>query len=233
MIVRAGLIWLRKGINGGLFWTWYWTFGFHKMLRNSGVADQQATSQEGLSSMEWIHGEIFKSGVQHKLQKMKRYDNELTIVIFLLFISPSPPKSLYTSLWNSRESYAGSFWPSAAKEWALQNGPWVGISALGERELRRLHKRVASWNTCVYADSLMNWTTDWLWVFAVTLAASPLMSELKSWVGPPSQLDVWPVPVCQIRVVPSLETQSQVLVLGYVPKSQDTRKKRGATGRNW
>jgi hypothetical protein len=57
------------------------------------------------------------------------------------------------------------------------------------------------------------------------------MSELKSWVGPPSQLDVCPVPVCQVRAVPSLETQLHVLVLGYVPKSQDTTSKRGATGK--
>jgi hypothetical protein len=45
------LIWLRIGSSGGLLWTWYWTFGFHKMLGSSCVAAQLAAPQEGLSSV--------------------------------------------------------------------------------------------------------------------------------------------------------------------------------------
>jgi hypothetical protein len=34
---RIGLRWLRIGTSGGLLWTRYWTFGFHKMLGGGGV----------------------------------------------------------------------------------------------------------------------------------------------------------------------------------------------------
>jgi hypothetical protein len=54
-IVWIALIWFRVGTSGGLLWTWYWTFGFNKMLISSWVAAQLATSQEGLSSIcEWV-----------------------------------------------------------------------------------------------------------------------------------------------------------------------------------
>jgi hypothetical protein len=43
--------WLRIGTIGGLLWTRWWTFGFHKMLGSSWVAAQLAASQEGLSSV--------------------------------------------------------------------------------------------------------------------------------------------------------------------------------------
>jgi hypothetical protein len=50
-----GLIWLRVGAGGGLLWTRYWTFGFHKILESSWVAAQLAGFQEGLSSMSsWV-----------------------------------------------------------------------------------------------------------------------------------------------------------------------------------
>jgi hypothetical protein len=39
-------IWLRIGTSGGLLWTRYWAFGFHKMLGSSWAAPQ-----EGLSSV--------------------------------------------------------------------------------------------------------------------------------------------------------------------------------------
>jgi hypothetical protein len=44
-------LWLRIGTSGGLLWTRWWTFGFHKMLGSSWVAAQLAASQEGLSSV--------------------------------------------------------------------------------------------------------------------------------------------------------------------------------------
>jgi hypothetical protein len=47
----SGLIWFRIGTSGGLLWTQYWTFGFHKMLGSSWVAAQLAAPQEGLSSV--------------------------------------------------------------------------------------------------------------------------------------------------------------------------------------
>jgi hypothetical protein len=46
---RSDLIWLRIGTSGGLLWTRWWTFRFHKMPRNSWVAERLAASQEGLS----------------------------------------------------------------------------------------------------------------------------------------------------------------------------------------
>jgi hypothetical protein len=48
-MIWIGLIWLRIGTSGGLLWTRYWTFGFHKMLESTWVAAQLAASQEGLS----------------------------------------------------------------------------------------------------------------------------------------------------------------------------------------
>jgi hypothetical protein len=50
-VVWTGLTWLRIGTSGGLLWTRYWTFWFHKMLGSSWVAAQLAASQEELSSM--------------------------------------------------------------------------------------------------------------------------------------------------------------------------------------
>jgi hypothetical protein len=40
------------GTSGGLLWTSQWTFRVHKILGNSCVTAQRATSQEVLSSME-------------------------------------------------------------------------------------------------------------------------------------------------------------------------------------
>jgi hypothetical protein len=37
-MVWTGLIWLRIGTSGGLFWTRQWTFGFHEMVGGSWVA---------------------------------------------------------------------------------------------------------------------------------------------------------------------------------------------------
>jgi hypothetical protein len=48
------MIWLRIWANGGLLWTWRWTFGIYKILENYWVAVQLATSQEGLSSMDLV-----------------------------------------------------------------------------------------------------------------------------------------------------------------------------------
>jgi hypothetical protein len=39
-MVWIGLIWLRIGTSGGLLWTQYWTFGFHKMPGSSRVDAQ-------------------------------------------------------------------------------------------------------------------------------------------------------------------------------------------------
>jgi hypothetical protein len=50
-MVWIGLIWLRIGTSGGLLWTRWWTFGFHKLVGSFWVAAQLAASQEGLSSM--------------------------------------------------------------------------------------------------------------------------------------------------------------------------------------
>jgi hypothetical protein len=50
-MVWFGLIWLGIGSVGGILWTRYWTFGFHKMLGSSWVAAQLAGTQEGLSSL--------------------------------------------------------------------------------------------------------------------------------------------------------------------------------------
>jgi hypothetical protein len=45
-----GLIWLRIGTSGGLLWTRYWTFCFHKMLGRSWGAAQLAASEDWLSA---------------------------------------------------------------------------------------------------------------------------------------------------------------------------------------
>jgi hypothetical protein len=50
-VVWTGFIWLRIRTSGGFLWTWYWTFGFHKVLGNSWVDERLATSQKGLSSV--------------------------------------------------------------------------------------------------------------------------------------------------------------------------------------
>jgi hypothetical protein len=53
-VVWAGLIGIRIGTSGGLLWTRQWTFGLHKMLGNSWVAEQLVASQEGLISVELV-----------------------------------------------------------------------------------------------------------------------------------------------------------------------------------
>jgi hypothetical protein len=53
-MVWTGSIWLRIGTSGGLLWTRWWTFGFHKMVGSYWVAAQLAASQEGLSSMKLV-----------------------------------------------------------------------------------------------------------------------------------------------------------------------------------
>jgi len=75
-------------------------------------------------------------------------------------------------------------------------------------------------------DSRMNCTVQWRlviilvnctvqWLLVIILVNSPLVSsELKSLVGPPSQLDVWPVPVLQVRAASSPITHSHVFVSG-------------------
>jgi hypothetical protein len=54
-MVWTGLIWLRIVTSGGLLWTRYWTFGFHKILGSSWVAAQLAASQERLGSMKLVN----------------------------------------------------------------------------------------------------------------------------------------------------------------------------------
>jgi hypothetical protein len=52
-MVWIRLIWLRIGTSGGLLWTWYWTFGFHKMLGISWVAHIGSFSR-GTQLDEWV-----------------------------------------------------------------------------------------------------------------------------------------------------------------------------------
>jgi hypothetical protein len=49
----TGLVWLRIGTGGRHLWMRYWTFGLHKMLNMSWLAEDVLTSQEGLSSIEF------------------------------------------------------------------------------------------------------------------------------------------------------------------------------------
>jgi hypothetical protein len=50
--VYTGFIWLRIGTSGGLLWTRWWIFVFHKMMGSLWVTVQLAASQEGLSSIK-------------------------------------------------------------------------------------------------------------------------------------------------------------------------------------
>jgi hypothetical protein len=45
----VGWIGLAQGTGGELLWTWWWTFGFHKMLGNNWVAAQPIASRVVLS----------------------------------------------------------------------------------------------------------------------------------------------------------------------------------------
>jgi hypothetical protein len=62
-MVWSGLIRLRIGTSGGLLWTRWWTFGFHKMLGSSWVAAQLAASQDGLSSMKLVAAAVAAAAV--------------------------------------------------------------------------------------------------------------------------------------------------------------------------
>jgi hypothetical protein len=71
-----GLMWLRIGTSGGILWTRYWTFGFHKMLGSSWVAAQFAASQEGLSSVsEWV------VSTNHKLAQTQTHTYVCTCIL--------------------------------------------------------------------------------------------------------------------------------------------------------
>jgi hypothetical protein len=52
-------MWLWVGTSGGLLWTLWWTFGFHKMQANSLIAEVLLAFQEGLCPMEWILSYLF------------------------------------------------------------------------------------------------------------------------------------------------------------------------------
>jgi hypothetical protein len=45
------------GTAGGLLWTWYWTFRFHKMLGNCSVA-KHLVAYQGFSSLEFSRREF-------------------------------------------------------------------------------------------------------------------------------------------------------------------------------
>jgi hypothetical protein len=86
-MVWTGFIWLRIGTIGGLLWTRWWTFGFHKMLGSSWVAAKLAASQEGLSS-------VSKYPIQNSLlvTEPRTRDNNITKkkkrIHIWLFLSP-------------------------------------------------------------------------------------------------------------------------------------------------
>jgi hypothetical protein len=50
----TGLILFRIGTGDKLSWTWWWTFGFHKMRGISCIAEDLFISQVGLCSMELV-----------------------------------------------------------------------------------------------------------------------------------------------------------------------------------
>ena len=50
----TGLVWLRIGAGGWRLWMREWTFGFHKMLGHSWLAEDLLASQEGLCSMNLV-----------------------------------------------------------------------------------------------------------------------------------------------------------------------------------
>jgi hypothetical protein len=68
-----GLFWLRIGTSGGLLWTRWWAFGFHKILGSSLVAELLVASQEGISWLElvmiWCNLGCFSLIIQSNLFK--------------------------------------------------------------------------------------------------------------------------------------------------------------------
>jgi hypothetical protein len=74
-VVWAGSVWLRVGTSGGLLWTRWWTFGFHKILGSSWVPAQLAASQKGSAPWvsKWCH--LRRTLVENKIVYHRSVDN--------------------------------------------------------------------------------------------------------------------------------------------------------------
>jgi hypothetical protein len=73
--IRTGLIYLRTGTSGGLLWTRWWTFGFHKKARNL------LTTRVAIAfSRTHLHG---VSELEHKLLNYLLCNCVLRYFIFL------------------------------------------------------------------------------------------------------------------------------------------------------
>jgi hypothetical protein len=110
-----GLIWLSTGTSGGLLWTRYWTFGFHKILGISWVAAQLAASQEGLSSMsEW---EIKIKILQIKVIAQSKICYEIPGLMWKLNKKYKDINKCFTSVrsWLHLLNGLTSFWKQLAK----------------------------------------------------------------------------------------------------------------------
>jgi hypothetical protein len=90
----TGLIWLRIGTDGGLLWTRYLNFGYHKMLVSSWVDAQMAASQERLSSTKFVSYCALRNLIIHK-----------TYALCLLTHIPVPA-NIYDSSFKALCTYA-------------------------------------------------------------------------------------------------------------------------------
>ena len=53
--VWTGLAWLRIRTDAGLLCTWWWTYGFNKVLEISWPSEELSAFQEGHCFVEWVH----------------------------------------------------------------------------------------------------------------------------------------------------------------------------------
>jgi hypothetical protein len=103
----GGMAWTDLA-SGGLLWTRWWTFGFHKMLGITWVTAQLAAFQEGFSSMELVS---CYSLPYIKLKKKRRFGNQLyschpAIVLYCIVFLLLP---IFVGAQSIRETFSFHF----------------------------------------------------------------------------------------------------------------------------
>jgi hypothetical protein len=141
-------------------WTWQWTFGFHKVLGSSWVAEQLAASQEGLSSMsDWVSSRrcLIKS-IQHLVSWGGLRLRPLGTSATIWPIVPAPDdrwwvwSSRWNENWQGKPKYSEKTYPSATL--STTNPTWPDLGSILGRCGGKLVTNRLSYGTVLIQDLL-------------------------------------------------------------------------------